>query len=315
MMLSMNEPFLKVNDVRKQYGHLPALRGVSFSIERGEIFGLLGPNGAGKTTLLSIIAGLAAAGAGTVHLDGHLIHPDNRAIRQLIGLAPQDLSIYEGLTARENLHFFGRLYGLRGKELARRTDAVLEAVALRDRADDRVETYSGGMKRRLNLGVAVLHQPRLLICDEPTVGVDPQSRNHIFEEVRRQSQAGLTIIYTTHYMEEVQSLCQRVAVLDFGKLIACDTLEGLLRHLDGEIVCRTLGLASSLRASLAEVPGVREISGTETDLVIRCADVPAAMVRLVSAASELGVKLTAIETREPNLERVFLHLTGRALRD
>ena len=196
----------------------------------GEIFGLLGPNGAGKTTLLSIICLPADCRTPAKSVSrARRVGADDRELRRLIGIVPQELALYGELTARENLSFFGRLYGLTGATLAGRVLDVLDLVGLRDRADDRVESFSGGMKRRLNLGAALVHQPRLLLLDEPTTGVDPQSRNHIFEEVRRLNAAGLTIVYTSHYMEEVQALCPRVGIIDHGRLIACDTLPNLLQ--------------------------------------------------------------------------------------
>src|SRR5947208_1577279 len=234
-MNAMPEPVLELTDIRKRYGDIAALDGVSLTVEAGEVFGLLGPNGAGKTTLLSIAAGLARADGGTVKLFGQTFTRDDRELRRLIGIGTQDLSIYPDLTARENLRFFGKLYGLRGKTLEARVDEVLAAVGLSDRANDRAGTFSGGMKRRLNLAAAVVHGPKLLFLDEPTAGVDPQSRNHIFEQVKALNAAGMTVIYTSHYMEEVQALCPRIAILDNGTLRACDTLPNLLKRLDATV--------------------------------------------------------------------------------
>ncbi|HZT82160.1 MAG TPA: ABC transporter ATP-binding protein, partial [Gemmataceae bacterium] len=200
----MPVPLLEVRDLVKRYGGNVALGGVSFQVAEGELFGLLGPNGAGKTTLLSIVSSLLGADGGEVLLEGKRLSPGDRGLRRLLGIVPQELAIYGELTARENLAFFGSLYGLRGAELRRRVAEVLAAVALADRADGRADTFSGGMKRRLNLGCALVHGPRLLLLDEPTTGVDPQSRNHIFEEVRRLNAGGVTVVYTSHYMEEVQ---------------------------------------------------------------------------------------------------------------
>ena len=227
-------PLVEVRDLTKRFGSLDALAGVSFDIEAGELFGLLGPNGAGKSTLIAIMSGLATATSGSVRLLGG--EPDDN--REAIGLAPQELALYPDLSARENLTFFGKLYGLNGPSLAERVDSVLATIGLSDRAQDRAGTYSGGMKRRLNLGAAIVHRPRIVFLDEPTVGVDPQSRTHIFEEVRRLNAAGTTVVYTSHYMEEVQALCRRVGILDHGKLIACDTVAGLLQTLGGTIVLR-----------------------------------------------------------------------------
>ena len=347
--------FLEVLDLYKNYGAVQALKGVRFSVREGELFGLLGPNGAGKTTLLSILSCLLEPTAGEVRLEGRRMQPRDR---RLIGVAPQELALYGDLTARENLHFFGELYGLRGEALRGRVINVLDAVALQDKADERVHTFSGGMKRRLNLGAALVHEPRLLLLDEPTVGVDPQSRNHIFEEVRRLNKAGVTILYTSHYMEEVQALCPRVGVIDHGRLAACGEVPDLLRQLNGLIRIRVPRLTPGLRDRLLAVPdcslsdpdgwrherdagvpaaapadwlfGLLVPTPVPRDagipvpapadragrlLELNCRDVKATLVRVVAILNELNVELISLETEEPNLERVFLHLTGRDLRD
>lgn len=302
---------LEVADVRKHYGSLEALRGVNFVVEEGELFGLLGPNGAGKTTLISILSGLLTPSAGRAAVAGRPI----REARAEIGLVPQDLAIYGELTARENLEFFGQLYGLRGTDLRRRAEEVLDAIGLTDRADQRAATFSGGMKRRLNLGAALVHRPRLLLLDEPTTGVDPQSRNRIFEEVRRLNADGVTIVYTSHYMEEVQSLCRRVGILDGGNLIACDTLNKLLRLLPGQIRFRVPQVTEGLIQRLNDLPQVTWQRIDSERFEVSAHDVPHALMRLAFVLSELGMEPTEIEANEPNLERVFLHLTGRELRD
>ncbi len=253
----MSEAVLEVTDLRKQYGETVALNGVSLTVQRGEVFGLLGPNGAGKTTLLSIAAGLTRADSGSVKLFGEPFTRDTRSLRHLVGIGTQDLSIYPDLTARENLRFFGKLYGMGGKALESRVDEMLGAVGLTDRANDRTGTFSGGMKRRLNLAVAVVHAPKLLILDEPTTGVDPQSRNHIFERVKALNAAGLTVIYTSHYMEEVQALCKRIAVIDNGALRACDTLPNLLKRLDTTVRVTVSGASADFSQRLQAIPGVK----------------------------------------------------------
>ncbi len=308
----MPTPFLEVTGLSKTFGQNVALDRVSLRIEEGERFGLLGPNGAGKTTLLSIISGLIHADSGQVLLLGEPLRRDRK---HLLGIVPQDLAIYNELTARENLRFFGQLYGLAGTELEHHIDEILRAIGLDERADQRAGTFSGGMKRRLNLGAGLVHRPRLLLLDEPTTGVDPQSRNHIFEEVRRLNGHGMTIVYTSHYMEEVQALCTRVAIVDHGKVIACDTLPNLLHQLPGLIRLRVPGDASRLRRRLGELPGVRLREGSRPAIELECADVKTVLAQVMAALSEEQVQLTSLEIEEPNLERVFLHLTGRQLRD
>jgi ABC-2 type transport system ATP-binding protein len=311
----MAAPILEVVDLHKRYGDTVALERVNFDVQRGEMFGLLGPNGAGKTTLLSIVSCLLEPTSGEVHILDRPVRASDRELRRHVGIVPQELALYGQLTARENLHFFGELYRLRGPELRRRVGEVLEAVALADRADRRVDTFSGGMKRRLNLGAALVHRPELLLLDEPTTGVDPQSRNHIFEEVRRLNAAGVTVVYTSHYMEEVQALCPRIGIIDHGRLIACDTLPALLRQLEGMIRFRVPEVTPELRRRLQEWPDVKLIERDGQDPVLECRDVPGTLLRLLAALQDVHLGLTALETEEPNLERVFLHLTGRALRD
>ncbi len=309
----MAGPMLEVTDLTKDYGKVRALDGVSFRVDEGEMFGLLGPNGAGKTTLLSIVCGLLSATAGAVRLGGPA--PSGGDPRRLFGIVPQEVAVYPELTARENLRFFGELYGLSGTALDGRVDEVLAAVGLTGFADQRANTFSGGMKRRLNLGAGLVHSPRLLLLDEPTVGVDPQSRNHIFEEVRRLNAQGVTVVYTSHYMEEVQALCRRVGIIDHGRLIACDTLPNLLALLEGQIRLRVAEAGPAFVKRLGELPDVRVSEQGEREVLLECKDVKGTLVRLVALLSELRIEMTGLETVEPSLEGVFLHLTGKALRD
>src|SRR6476620_2951261 len=227
----MTACLLDVRAIGHVYGTMTALADVSFQVHEGEIFGLLGPNGAGKTTLLSILAGLRAPTSGVVTLSGQALKPRQRQLKRRIGLVPQELALYPELTAAENLRFFGELYRLPGPTVERRVTEILDMIGLSERAEQRAATFSGGMQRRLNLGIALVHEPSILLLDEPTAGVDPQSRNHLFEGVRRLNAAGRTIIYTSHYMEEVQALCHRIGIIDHGRLIACDTLAHLLARL------------------------------------------------------------------------------------
>ncbi len=311
----MPAPLLEAIDLEKRYGAALALSKVTFPVFEGEIFGLLGPNGAGKTTLLSIACGLLAPTAGDVKLGGRSLLAGDDDLKRRIGMVPQELAIYGELTGRENLQFFGEIYGMSGTALRQSVDEILVAVGLTDRADSRVRTYSGGMKRRLNLGTALVHRPRLLLLDEPTVGVDPQSRNHIFEEVRRLNAAGMTIVYTSHYMEEVQALCSRIGIIDHGNLVACDTLHGLLSLLEGEIRLRVRQGGPELLRRLRALPDVRLIDDRKRGLLLRCRDVKVALIDLVALLNELRIDMLELEIQEPNLERVFLYLTDKALRD
>jgi ABC-2 type transport system ATP-binding protein len=311
----MPEPVLELVDVRKRYGRTVALDGVSLAVEAGTVFGLLGPNGAGKTTTLSIAAGLLDADGGTVKLFGKPFSRADLAARHLVGMGTQDLSIYPDLSAAENLRFFGRLYGLRGERLSERVAAVLAAVGLTDRANDRAGTFSGGMKRRLNLAAAVVHEPKLLFLDEPTAGVDPQSRNHIFEQVKALRDAGLTVVYTSHYMEEVQALCERIAVIDGGRVRACDTLPNLLKLLDATITIVVKGAPDGFEGRLGALAGVKRVQATGDTFTLVVDEVGPALARVATLCAATGADLVSASADEPTLERVFLHLTGRALRD
>jgi ABC-2 type transport system ATP-binding protein len=311
----VNPPLLAIDGVAKTFGKQPALQGISFDVREGELFGLLGPNGAGKSTLMSIVSCLIDPSSGSALLRGRQLNTSDREVRRLIGLVPQELAIYNELSARENLLFFGELYGVKSPDLDRRVEATLAAIGLSDRADDRAGTFSGGMKRRLNLGAALIHQPVLLLLDEPTTGVDPQSRNHIFEEVRRLNRAGVTIIYTSHYMEEVEALCSRIGIIDHGRLIACDTLQNLVHQLNGLIRIRMAQPVPGLARRLQQLPGVQLMADDGQAFDLEAADAKGLLLQVLALVMELRVDLTNLEIHEPNLERVFLHLTGRALRD
>ncbi|MEX0978658.1 MAG: ABC transporter ATP-binding protein [Pirellulales bacterium] len=311
----MAEPLLKIADLHKRYGRTTALDGVSFTVDEGELFGLLGPNGAGKTTLLSIVSCLLEPTAGAAYILGRKASTRDRQLRRMIGIVPQELAVYGELNARENLSFFGSLYGLSGQRLIDRVEHVLAAIGLSDRADERVSRFSGGMQRRLNLGAALIHEPKLLLLDEPTAGVDPQSRNHIFEEVRRLAADGVGIVYTSHHIEEVQVLCSRVGIIDHGRLIACDNLAAMLQRIDGLIRFRVPRATPELEERLRAIPGAHLNGQAGGSMELECRDVKTALMRLIAALNELHIELVSLETTEPNLERVFLHLTGHALRD
>jgi len=290
---------------------------VSFHIASGETYGMLGPNGAGKTTTISIVAGLLAADGGEVTVAGERITPSAIKARAAIGLVPQDLAIYPDLTARENLEFMGRLYDLRGNALKGRVAEVLEITGLADRADDRTEEYSGGMKRRLNIGIGLLHSPTLLILDEPTVGVDPQSRRSILDSVAALSVEGMSVLYTTHYMEEAERICDRVGIIDEGRLVAEGTRRELVA-LVGETDHIQLVASGDLTAAAAAarlLDGVTEASVVDGSIALIANDGRRLLPDLLAAVHDAGVEVTSVEVVEPDLEMVFLHLTGKALRD
>jgi len=308
---------LVCRDLRKRFGDRQAVDGVGFEIARGETYGLLGPNGAGKTTTISMICGLLRRDGGEVVVAGQLVDTDTTAAKAMIGYVPQDLAIYPDLTARENLEFFGRLYGLGGRTLRARADELLEVIGLADRAKDRTEQFSGGMKRRLNIAIGLLHRPRMLVLDEPTVGVDPQSRNAILESVETLGAEGMAILYTTHYMEEAERLCHRVGIIDEGKIRAEGTRTELVA-LVGQRDRVTLTATGDLRAGAAaarRVEGVVEATICECGLDVLVDTARSRLPRLLEAVGDAGATVRGVEVIEPNLEAVFLHLTGKALRD
>jgi len=310
---------LEVRNLEKNYGDFKAVKGITFDIKEGEIFSLLGPNGAGKTTTISMLSTLYSPTAGDASIDGRSVSQEPMAVRQVIGVVPQDLALYEDLTARENLMFWGQMYGLSGQALKTRVEEVLGQIGLVDKAKDRVKTYSGGMKRRVNIGVGLLHKPKLLFMDEPTVGIDPQSRRAILDTVRDLNRNGMTVLYTTHYMEEAQELSDRVGIIDHGELIALGTQKELTKEV-GETETLILHVGenddpSVLAAALKNIDGVQQAEASENQVSVICANAKDMLAPVISRANERGVKVRSIDIREPNLEAVFLHLTGRALRD
>ncbi len=332
---------LEVDNLIKKFGDHLAVKGVSFSVEEGEVFGLLGPNGAGKTTTISMLTGVLEPTDGTAHIGGYDIRTDLDAVKKINGLVPQDLALYPTLSARANLNFFGQIYGLRGKDLKERVEDVLRIVSLTDRANEAVEKYSGGMKRRVNIAAGLIHNPRLLFLDEPTVGVDPQSRNHIFESVLRLNrERGMSIIYTSHYMEEVELLCNRAAVIDQGEIIALDTIKNLIAMLGGGVI--KVGVPKvddTLLTQMSALPAVKEatlmpqpiapppVAGesieqkegkplTATPVVkVVAENSQEAIINVINFLSQRDLQLTSLKILEPNLESVFLHLTGKKLRE
>jgi ABC-2 type transport system ATP-binding protein len=311
------EVVLDVQGLRKAYGSLQAVDDVSFRIHAGETYGLLGPNGAGKTTTISMVCGLLARDAGTVMLGGLPVEIGRTEARSLIGYVPQALAIYPDLSARENLHFFGRLYGLTGGVLRSRVDEVLALTGLTERADERTDRFSGGMQRRLNIGIGLLHQPRLLLLDEPTVGVDPQSRNAILESIAALGRSGMAILYTTHYMEEAERLCHRVGIIDEGRIRAEGTRRELI-SLIGErdqIRLPATGDLEAAGAAAAKVEGVIDAAVGDGVIELLAVDASRLLPRLLAAIADVGGVVKGVEVVEPDLEAVFLHLTGKALRD
>jgi ABC-2 type transport system ATP-binding protein len=304
--------------LQKKFGAITAVSDVSFAAEPGKVLGLLGPNGAGKSTTISMLAGLTAPDSGSVKIDGLALGTGADPTKRRLGLVTQEIALLEELPARMNLEFFGGLYGLSGLALKARIAAVLELTSLSDRAGDPPSQFSGGMRRRLNIGCALLHEPQILLLDEPTVGVDPQSRNAIFETIEALAGEGRTVVYTTHYMEEVERLCDRIVIIDHGKVLADDSLTGLLARAP---VANKLTLKYNLppdTAALAEVrnvPGVTRVDLDGTDLSVAATDLGTAAPRVLEELAARGFRCQELTSRRANLEDVFLALTGHTLRD
>ena len=314
----MNDtPAIEVLDLRKSFGENHAVQGVSFDVKQGEIFSLLGPNGAGKTTTISMLSCLLRPNDGDARVMGHSIRSDPTGVKSALGVVPQEIALYEDLTARENLSFWGKMYNLRGSKLKSRVDEVLDIIELRDRANERVGKYSGGMKRRVNIGVALLHKPKVIYMDEPTVGIDPQSRRNILDSVVKLKNEGMTVLYTTHYMEEAQELSDHIGIMDHGKLIACGTGEELIKLVGQQTrIDLTLnGDGANVMKLWQDIEGVSRVSAEDGLVTVLVTDSNLVLPHLFEAAAQLSMRITSVDIREPNLEAVFLHLTGRALRD
>jgi ABC-2 type transport system ATP-binding protein len=310
-------PLLVCEDLHKRYRDIVAVDGVGFHVDPGETYGLLGPNGAGKTTTIAMVCGLLERDGGSVTVAGMPMDIDSTEAKALIGYVPQDLAIYPDLSARENLRFFGRLQRLGGARLDRRVEAILEMTGLTERAGDRTDTYSGGMKRRLNIGIGLLHEPRLLVLDEPTVGVDPQSRHAILEAVDALRQGGMSILYTTHYMEEAERLCDRIGIIDGGRILAEGTREELVAtvgQLDRVTLTASGQLAVAAR-SIGALEGVESASPADGTIEITARAARTLLAPIITTAAGAGATVRSVEVTEPDLEAVFLSLTGRALRD
>ena len=308
---------IDVEGLIKRFGDLAAVDGVSFSIAEGEIFGLLGPNGAGKTTTISMISCLIDPTSGSITVDGHDTATAPAAVKSTLGVVPQEIALYPTLTAAENLSFWGQMYGLSGSALKTAVAEALELAGLADRAKERVEKYSGGMKRRINIAAGVLHRPKVLLMDEPTVGIDPQSRNHILDTVKRLNGSGMTVLYTSHYMEEVEYLCDRIAIMDHGKIIAAGTLNELRDVVGGMDVVdvKVTDVTDGVLDRVCAIDGVKQADRTDGAIQVLAPSSGAVLGKLVATLESEGAHVTSITVTEPNLESVFLHLTGKSLRD
>ncbi len=338
----MQQDMVQVNDLAKSFKRQNgeaffAVKGVSFTIGKGEIFSLLGPNGAGKTTTISMISGLLTPTRGDATIGGYSITKQPLQAKTLLGVVPQEIALYLALSARQNLEFFGKMYSLGGAELKKRVDEVLDFIDLTDRQHDKVETFSGGMKRRVNIGVGLLHRPQLIYMDEPTVGIDPQNRRRVLDTVQRlRQEMGMTVLYTSHLMEEVQEISDRVAIVDHGEIIAVGTVGQLIQKIGEEDrlifnVGAQLVPETLLKKLTETIPGVTEAKyqrhdipeGTVTDsleigsgeIVVFAKRGRKALPQIIQMADEAGVNVVSVSVREPDLEAVFLALTGRALRD
>lgn len=316
----MSNSILCAHELYKSYHDTAAVKGISFEIKAGEIFSLLGPNGAGKTTTMALLSCLLKPSKGDALIDGHSILTAPQAIKQVIGVVPQEIALYDQISASENLAFWGRMYGIHGAKLRERIADVLAIVELTDRAADKVKTFSGGMKRRLNIAASLLHEPKILYMDEPTVGIDPQSRRRILDTIKQLNSQGLTVLYTTHYMEEAAELSHRIGIIDHGELIAVGN-QTELTQLIGQVDLIQLQLetngkdATAIAQQVHRVCGVQQVHHQANDLTIQTQHANGALAEIIAAITQEGALIKRLEIREPSLETVFLQLTGRALRD
>lgn len=308
---------LKVENLYKEFGNIKAVNSISFEVKKGQVFGLLGPNGAGKSTIISMISTLIEPTKGDILFEGKSILKDSKSIRQKLGVVPQDIALYPTLTGYDNLSFWGSVYGLKGSDLKKRILDVSDIIGLNGRLKDRVDKYSGGMKRRLNIGAALLHKPELLIMDEPTVGIDPQSRNHILDTVLELNKQGMTIIYTSHYMEEVEYLCNELCIMDEGNIIAYGSQQELVDLVKEktQINLKLNKIDDVVINSLKEIHGVHDVKITENVINLFGSSTDVLLADIIAKITENGWLIETIDVKKPNLESVFLHLTGKALRD
>ena len=313
----MMQKAIQVQNLQKCFGEFVAVKGVTFEVQQGEIFSLLGPNGAGKSTTIFMLSCLLAPSGGDACIMGHSVIREPQAVKASIGIVPQDIALYGDLSARENLSFWGKMYGLRGDALSKRVDEVLEVIGLTDRQKDRVDKFSGGMKRRVNIGAALMHKPAVIIMDESTVGIDPQSRRHILDNIKELNAQGMTVLYTTHYMEEAQELSDHIAIMDQGKVIACGTHSELVKMV-GELDRINLTINTESEKVVADwqaTAGIYRVFAEDGHLTILAEDSNVILPHLFESATRAKVRITSVDIQEPNLEAVFLHLTGKALRD
>ncbi|MBN2822162.1 MAG: ABC transporter ATP-binding protein [Coriobacteriia bacterium] len=308
---------VEVRGLVKRFGELTAVDRVDFTIAEGEMFGLLGPNGAGKTTTISMISCLLEPTEGEITVAGHSIREQQTALKRTLGVVPQEIALYPTLSAAENLAFWGRMYGLSGAKLKSAVEEALELAGLADRSKERVEKYSGGMKRRINIAAGILHKPKVLLMDEPTVGIDPQSRNHILETVKDLNDSGMTVLYTSHYMEEVEYLCDRIAIMDHGRIIAIGTLNELRDVVGGmDVISVSVGeVSEGVLAAVGAINGVKGVNRSEGTMEVLTPGSGSILGKLVATLESEGAHVTSVTVTEPNLESVFLHLTGKSLRD
>lgn len=307
---------VKIENISKSYGDVRAVDDVSLAIQEGEILGLLGPNGAGKTTLIDMLSTYIEPTAGDAVIAGHSVRTAPEAVKRIIGVVPQDIALYPALNAAENLRFFGQLYDLPADKLKQRIAHLLQLTGLDKHARKQVEQYSSGMKRRLNLAVGLLSEPRFLMLDEPTVGVDPQSRNTVFESIQALSAQGMAILYTTHYMEEAELLCHRVAVMDEGKIVALDTPQALIERFGtGLVHIDTPGLDEEVLAGLRKLEHVKTVAYRDSTLTFETTGAQQALLEIINLFNETDTPMTSLEILEQNLNSVFIQLTGKQLRD
>lgn len=306
---------IQVNNLSKSFDNIQAVKEISFSIKKGEVFGLLGPNGAGKSTTINMMSSILKSDEGTIHINENNIKQNPDACKQLIGVVPQEISLYDDFSAYDNLMFWGSLYKVPIKKLKQRIAVILDIIGLFERKDDLIKTYSGGMKRRINIAAALLHEPKILFMDEPTVGVDPQSRNRIFEIVETLNQQGITIVYTTHYMEEVERLCNRIAIMDSGKIVAQGTQAELQQQSNvKEAIEITFQSISETQIEQLKNQLQLKITQNEEIITFEC-DVNKDLSIIISSCNKISLKIEDIELKKVNLEAIFLSLTGKQLRD